>query len=298
MLLSMTGHGEAHSRVGGRAIAVDVRTVNNKYFKVSMRTGDRYLALEPLIESAVRQQVRRGTVQVELRIEREATPDDYRLNETVLASYRRQLELLESQLRLSEPIRLEALLALPGVVEERAAVRASDDSLWPEVEPVLRAALDNLDRMRREEGRAMSVDLRSNRELVAAALDRIETRAPLVIAAYRARLLERVNSWVQGLDASGMPPVTPADIVREVGLFTDRSDISEETVRLRSHLAQFDTLVKQPEPAGRKLDFLIQEMFRETNTIGSKANDVEIAREVIEIKTLIERMREMIQNVE
>jgi uncharacterized protein (TIGR00255 family) len=298
MLLSMTGHGEAHSRVGGRAIAVDVRTVNNKYFKVSMRTGDRYLALEPLIESAVRQQVRRGTVQVELRVEREATPDDYRLNETVLASYRRQLELLESQLQLSEPIRLEALLALPGVVEERAAVRASDDSLWAEVEPVLRAALDNLDQMRREEGRAMSIDLRSNRELVAAALDRIETRAPLVIAAYRARLLERVNSWVQGLDASGMPPVTPADIVREVGLFTDRSDISEETVRLRSHLAQFDTLVKQPEPAGRKLDFLIQEMFRETNTIGSKANDVEIAREVIEIKTLIERMREMIQNVE
>ncbi len=298
MLLSMTGHGEAHSHVGGRAIAVDVRTVNNKYFKVSMRTGDRYTALEPLIEATVRQQVRRGTVQVELRVEREATPDDYRLNETVLASYRRQLESIEQHLRLTEPIRLESLLALPGVVEERAAVRASEDTLWLAVEPVLREALNNLDRMRREEGRAMSADLRGNRELVAAALDRIELRAPLVVALYRTRLLERINNWLQGVDTTGIPAITPTDVVREVGLFTDRSDISEEIVRLRSHLSQFDSLLQQAEPTGRKLDFLIQEMFRETNTIGSKANDVEIAREVIEIKTLIERMREMIQNVE
>lgn len=298
MLLSMTGHGEAHSQVEGRAIAVDVRTVNNKYFKFSMRTGDRYAALEPLIESAVRQQVRRGTVQVELRVARESTPEDYRLNETVLVSYRSQLESIERHLRLTDPIRLESLLALPGVVEELAATPASEDSLWPEVEPVLRQALDNLDRMRREEGRAMAVDLRSNRELVAQALGRIEERAPLVVAAYRTKMLERVNSWVQGLDTAGVPALTPADVVREVGVFTDRSDISEEIVRLRSHLSQFDSLLHQAEPTGRKLDFLIQEMFREVNTIGSKANDVAIAREVIEIKTLVERMREMIQNVE
>lgn len=298
MLLSMTGHGEAHSRSGGRAIAVDVRTVNNKYFKLSMRTGDRYLALEPLIEATVRQQVRRGTVQVELRVERESTPDDYRLNETVLASYRNQLESIERYRKLTDPIRLESLLGLPGVVEERAALPTSDDSLWPAVEPVLREALDNLDRMRRDEGRAMAADLRTNRELVATALSRIEERAPLVVAAYRTRLLERVNNWVQNLETSGAPTITPADVVREIGLFTDRSDVSEETVRLRSHLSQFDSLIQQSEPTGRKLDFLIQEMFREVNTIGSKANDVDIAREVIEIKTLIERMREMIQNVE
>jgi uncharacterized protein (TIGR00255 family) len=298
MLLSMTGHGEAHSRSDGRAIAVDVRTVNNKYFKFSMRAGDRYLALEPLIEGFVRQQVRRGTVQVELRIARESTSDDYRLNEVVLASYRRQLESIERHLQLTEPIRLESLLALPGVVEELAATPASEDSLWPEVEPVLREALERLDQMRRAEGRAMAADLRSNRELVALALGRIEERAPQVVAAYRARLLERVNNWVQGLDVAGVPPLTPSDIVREVGLFTDRSDISEEIVRLRSHLAQFDSLLQQAEPTGRKLDFLIQEMFREVNTIGSKANDVAVAREVIEIKTLVERMREMIQNVE
>ncbi len=140
----------------------------------------------------------------------------------------------------------------------------------------------------------MGRDLHANCQAIAADLDQIEQRAPLVVEAYRKRLMERLNKLLEefGLE------IQPADVVREVGLFTDRSDISEEIVRLRSHLQQFDAIARTEQGNGRKLEFVIQEMLRETNTIGSKANDAEIARHVVEIKTAIERMREMIQNVE
>jgi uncharacterized protein (TIGR00255 family) len=148
--------------------------------------------------------------------------------------------------------------------------------------------------MRREEGLAMATDLAANCRAAVASLDRVERRAPLVIDEYRSRLFDRLKRTLAELNVV----LQPADVIKEVGLFADRSDISEEIVRLRSHLEQFQATMALPESSGRKLDFLTQEMFREANTIGSKANDVEIAKHVIEIKTSIERIREMIQNVE
>jgi len=183
---------------------------------------------------------------------------------------------------------------LPGVVTESASRRSDADAVWPVLEGALNEALENLSRMRADEGAAMGRDLHANCQAIDADLEQIGQRAPLVVDAYRKRLLERLNKLLEefGLE------IQAADIVREVGLFTDRSDISEEIVRLRSHLQQFDAIARTEQNNGRKLDFLIQEMLRETNTIGSKANDSEIARHVVEIKTAIERMREMIQNVE
>ncbi len=140
----------------------------------------------------------------------------------------------------------------------------------------------------------MAADLAANARAIAAELAAVERRAPQVVDAYRGRLGERLNKLLGELGVQ----VQPADIVREVGIFAERSDVAEETVRLRSHLEQFDTVMATDESSGRKLEFLTQEMFRETNTIGSKANDAEIARHVIEMKSAIERMREMIQNVE
>jgi len=136
--------------------------------------------------------------------------------------------------------------------------------------------------------------LHANCEVIATELDRIEERAPLVVEAYRKRLTERLNKLLEEYEVS----IEATDVVREVGIFADRGDISEEIVRLRSHLRQFDAIAASEESNGRKLEFLIQEILRETNTIGSKANDAEIAGHVVEIKTAIERMREMIQNVE
>ncbi len=140
----------------------------------------------------------------------------------------------------------------------------------------------------------MAADLRSNCLTIATELAEIERRAPLVAEGYRTRLTERLQSVLTEFQVS----LNPADLIKEVSIFAERSDISEETVRLRSHLEQFDTIMELPESSGRKLEFLVQEMFREANTIGSKANDVQISRHVIDIKAAIERIREMIQNVE
>lgn len=294
MLLSMTGHGEAHRHAENLVVAVEVRTINNRYFKLSVRAADNYASLEPLIEDVVRQQVRRGTVQVTLRVDRRPSPDDYQLNEVVLGSYRRQLEAMHERLHIGEPVRLETLLSLPGVVNEKFAHDDAVESEWPVIQQALTEALGNLDRMRREEGKAMSVDLLAQCEVLAAELVGVERRTPVVVEKYRVRITEKLNKLLSELGVS----VQPADVIREVGLFADRSDIAEEVVRLKSHLEQFAAIMKEPDSVGRKLDFLIQEMFRETNTIGSKSNDADISKHVVEMKTAIERMREMIQNVE
>ncbi len=291
MLLSMTGHGEARAREAGVAVAVELRTVNNRYFKLSARLGDGYDAWESRIESIVRERVRRGTVQISVRVDQEVAPDRYRLNAAVLAGYRRQLEELAGSNYASH---WESLLALPGAVIEHVSEPGELEAVWALAEKTLGEALTNLDLMRREEGRAMEADLVANCRAIAEQLELISGRSPLVAEAYRTRLTERLNKLLAEFERQ----IEPADIVREVGSFAERSDISEEIVRLRSHLDQFQGFMALSESSGRKLDFLTQEMFRETNTIGSKANDAIIAGHVVEIKARIERMREMIQNVE
>jgi uncharacterized protein (TIGR00255 family) len=294
MLLSMTGHGEAQVQGDGLFAVAEVRTVNNRFLKVSIRISDGYGSLEPRIEAVVRRTIRRGSVMINLRVDREPSPDDYRLNETVLTSYRRQLESVCEKATLSDSVSLDALLILPGVVTEAGPRHVDTDADWPLIEQTLTAALENLSEMRTEEGRAMARDLQANCEQIATELGQIAERAPLVVSNYEKRLTDRLNKLLAEHEVN----VQPADIVREVGIFADRGDISEEMVRLRSHLDQFQTIAQAEESAGRKLEFVIQEILRETNTIGSKANDAEIARHVVEIKTCIERMREMIQNVE
>ena len=296
MLQSMTGFGEARSQQDGLAVAVEIRTVNNRFFKLTVRTSEGYGSLEPLVERSVRDAVHRGTVQVAVRVDRKRSPDDYRINVEVLDRYRRQLGELSRAWNAEKTggPSIEALLALPGVVDDASGSAVDATADWPLIEQTVRAAIENLGRMRAEEGRAMAADLATNCQTVAANLDRIERRAPRVVEEYRGRLFDRLNRTLAELDVV----LDPAEIIKEVSLFADRSDISEEIIRLRSHLEQFHATVELPESTGRKLDFLTQEMFRETNTIGAKANDVEIARHVIEIKTAVERIREMIQNIE
>ena len=294
MLLSMTGFGEARCHQDGLAVSVEVRCINSRYLKLSIRTTDGFGALEPQIEPIVRKRIRRGTIQVTVHVDRERSPADYRINTTALDGYRQQLEAIRQLWSLSQPCSLESLLMLPGVVEENAGGSADVAGDWPLIRQTLEAAMSSLERMRVEEGRAMTTDLRANCRAVAASLDEVQRRAPLVVEAYRTRLEERLQKILADFNVT----LDPADLIREVSLFADRSDISEEIVRLRSHLEQFEAIMQSPESSGRKLDFLTQEMVREGNTIGSKANDVEIARHVVEIKAAVERIREMIQNVE
>jgi uncharacterized protein (TIGR00255 family) len=290
----MTGFGEAHYQQDGLAVTVEVRAINNRFFKLSVRSSDGYAFVEPLVEAVVRKSVHRGTIQVNVWVERQRSLDEHNINLEVLLRYRRQLESLRQEGEGSRPVPLEALLALPGVVDEVSAQRIDAEAEWPLIERVLRSAMDRLAGMRRDEGRAMTADLAANCRLLGGCLERIERRAPMVVEDYRHRLHERIGRALAELEMR----LAPEDLVKEVSLFADRGDISEEIVRLRSHLDQFQAEVELPEGSGRKLDFLTQEMFREANTIGSKANDVEIARDVIELKTAIERIREMIQNIE
>lgn len=290
----MTGFGESHEQDQGLSVAVEVRTVNNRYFKLSLKCPEAFGALEGEIETVARQLIKRGTVQIALRVDRARAAEDYRLNLTALASYREQLQQALSKWHLADNVAVDALLALPGVVEETTLRTADAAQHWPLIRRTLEQALSNLARMRGEEGKAMAIDLRENCRAIAGELAAVETRAPLVVDGYRNRLEERLKKAL----AEYQVTLDPADVIREVSLFADRSDVSEECVRLRSHLEQFETFLQESDSAGRKLDFLTQEMFRETNTIGSKANDVQIARHVIEMKAAIERIREMIQNVE
>lgn len=291
---SMTGFGESHCVEGGLAVSVEVRTINSRYFKLSLRTSEGFGALEPQVEAVIRRRIRRGTVMVFVRVDRARTPDDYKINTQVLQGYRRQLEAISREWKDSGPVPLANLLLLPGVVDEADAGMVNASDSWPVICRALETALDHLEQMRIDEGSAMAADLRANCSAVAVSLDEIQKRAPLVRDAYRARLQERLNKILAEMQMT----LDPSDVLKEVGLFAERSDISEEVVRLRSHLQQFDAVLALPESSGRKLEFLTQEMFREVNTIGSKANDVEISRHAIEIKAAVERIREMIQNIE
>ncbi|HUT12425.1 MAG TPA: YicC/YloC family endoribonuclease [Thermoguttaceae bacterium] len=290
----MTGFGEAHCQQGSLTVAVEVRTVNSRFFKLSVRAGEGYGPLEPKIEAVVRRSIRRGAVQVTLRIHQARPLEDFKINAEVLDRYRRQLETLHRQWNVPGDTYLEALLPLPGVVNEDARASLDLEADWPVIAQTLEAAMESLARMRSEEGRAMEEDLRANRTAIVTALERVQQRAPLVADGYRARLDQRLKNVLTEYGVS----LDPADLIREVSLFAERGDISEEIVRLFSHLDQFEATMDLQESSGRTLEFLTQEMFRETNTIGSKGNDVEIARDVIEIKAAIERMREMIQNIE
>jgi len=290
----MTGFGEAHRKNATMAVAAEVRTINSRYFKLVIRCGDGYSALEPLLENLVRQHIKRGTIQVSLRIDRTRASDDFRLDTTVLAGYRQQLLELYRSWNVSQPIVVESLLALPGVINENGAVSLDATRDWPLVSEAVEAALVSMNAMRAEEGRAMLADLGGNGAAITRELDAIEQRSPNVADSYRARLTERLTKTL----AEYQITLAPGDLIREISIYAERSDISEEIVRLRSHLDQFAATLELDESSGRKLEFLTQEMFRETNTIGSKANDVQISKHVIEIKAAIERIREMIQNVE
>jgi uncharacterized protein (TIGR00255 family) len=293
-LLSMTGFGDARDERDDHAISAEVRTINNRHFKLNLRTTEGYAALDARVEAVVREYVRRGTVNVNIRIRHMSAAEDYRLNTDVLENYIDQLQKLSAKRNFDEKLRLEPLASLPGVIEQLSSEAHDPNEVWPLLEPTLRTALESMTQMRVAEGRALAADLEAQCGTVDGSLKNIASRSPQVVEGYRQRLQDRVGEALAKFNVS----IEPIDVVREICVFADRSDISEEIVRLRSHLAQFAQALQSAESAGRKLEFICQEMGRETNTIGSKANDAEISHEVVEIKTALERIREQIQNVE
>jgi uncharacterized protein (TIGR00255 family) len=298
VLLSMTGFGEARLEREGLAIAIEVRAVNNRYLKVSVRGSEPYPMLEPELEKNVRKYIRRGTVTIHIRCERAFRPVDFSLNTVALSSYINQLkQACEQTNNLALlPHLLPQVLSLPGVVPEPGgrSGRPADEELAV-VEATLEAALQKLHQMRTNEGHAMAEELLLHRRAIAEQLQAIHVSAPKIIENFRVRIRERVAAAL----AENQIHVRTEDMIREVAIFAERADVSEEITRLNSHLEQFETVVrKETDGPGRKLEFLVQEMGREANTIGSKAGDVSISRAVVEIKATLEKIRELVQNVE
>lgn len=293
MLVSMTGFGEAHSQGGPLEIAAEVRTINSRHLKFSLRCPEAYSVLEPLIETLVRDKFRRGTVQLNLRVSRATAADDYRINRAVLESYLRQVDEVVSEHR-ADDVPIASLLSLPGVIEENRSRVEDPQADWEVIEPVVAAACEAASKFRLREGQALADDLITQCAAINGSLQSIADRAPKLGDEYRQRLTGRIDRALAGMDIT----LQPTDVIREVAIYCDRSDISEEVVRLRSHLEQFERTVKLADGGGRKLEFITQEMGREVNTIGSKANDTEISANVVDMKTALERIREQIQNVE
>jgi uncharacterized protein (TIGR00255 family) len=287
----MTGFGEAHHRDDRLIAHAEIRALNNRNFRLVCRLSDPYEMLEPDIERLVREVVRRGAVQVSLQVERPKRPEDYRLNLVALKSYQSQLQDLRPP--GEPPIDPSLLLALPGVVEDRRPTAESSHDDWPVLAPVLGQALDAFQAARAQEGQAMSQELLALGSALSEELERVAARSPELVGSYQQRLLERVQALVQD-----RVTVRPEDLIREVAILAERADVSEEVTRLRAHLTQYQEVIRGPESAGRKLEFVVQEMGRETNTIGSKANDVGVSRSVVEMKGYLEKIRELIQNVE
>jgi uncharacterized protein (TIGR00255 family) len=292
----MTGYGEASYSSDVLQLAIELRAVNNRYLKVTLRAVEPYNLLEAEVEKVVRRSVKRGTLQVHLRCTRRLAAQDFQINAVALKSYVEQVHRLCGEMGLpgAEQTLLGQALALPGVVPEPANASLNLEEEWPTLERVLEQALTKLQTMRLEEGRAMAQELLNLRDVIAGHLEKIRGRIPQVAAAYRERLLERVRTALGELDVK----IDRNDLIKEVSIFTERSDIAEEVVRLASHLEQFKDIIHEPESPGRKLEFLTQEMSREANTIGSKASDVDISREVVEIKAALEKIRELVQNIE
>lgn len=296
MLLSMTGYGEARHQGDALSLSIELRALNNRYLKVSVRAPEPYNLLEAEFEKVVRKTVKRGTIQVHVRIDRQSSAQDFRINTVALASYVQQLKAVGAQLGLGEgsQVLLGQALALPGVVADPALQSGSLLDDWPLIETVLTQALARLQQMRAEEGKAMTEELRSHQRTIVGHLDAIRQRTPQIVEAFRDRLLERVRKLLQDVDVQ----IDKDTVIREVALFAERSDIAEEVVRLATHLDQFLEIMKEKDGAGRKLEFLVQEMSRETNTIGSKASDTGVSKDVVSIKHVLEQVRELIQNVE
>lgn len=289
----MTGHGQANIRHGDFAIDVEIRTVNNRHLKVVSKVSDSASAIEPQLESIVREFLKRGSVTVSVRVSQSGISNAATINQKTLEDYLTQSKSIADKLGIQLEYDLGQLLLLPGVLESTRQLD-DDDQLIEMVLATVRSALLDLQSMRSKEGEAMRNQFAETLSEIGENQALIEQRAPEVVAEYRKKLDLRIRTGLAHLGHG----VTEIDLLREVLTYADRCDISEEITRLASHLSQFRTALSHPESQGRRLDFLIQELFRETNTIGSKANDSQVSQHVVSIKTAIEQMRELVQNVE
>jgi len=288
----MTGYGKGEASSPRGSFSIEIRSVNHRYGEVSVRMPRGFMSLENEVKRLVSSVIKRGKIDVIVQWEEATTSDSIpQIDHAAARGYREAFSRLADELQLARQIPLTLIIAQKGVMKE--AVTSIDES---EFQPLLISAVQSavtaIDAMRQREGDALEIDLMARRQQVAEWSGCIGGRVPQVVLEYRQKLKNRLDLLLDGIE------MDETRLAQEIALMADRCDITEELVRLSSHFSQFDEAMRLSEPVGRKLDFLMQEMNREVNTIGSKSNDVEITTLVIQIKAEMEKMREQVQNVE
>ena len=291
-LKSMTGFGEGSASAGGICVTAEVSSVNRKQLDVNISLPRNLVALDARIQSRVRQEFSRGRISGIVRVEAaDGTAGTVKIDGQLASQYIEGIRAVAKKLKLADDLGAETIARLPGLVSVEQE-KLDADHVAAVLDEALDKALRGLSKMRTAEGRALAADLRERLALLEEGMKAIKTRSSGVVESYRAKLFQR-------LEDAGLEDLAADErMVKEIAIFADRCDISEELTRLKSHLAQARKLLRSTEPVGRTLDFLCQELFREINTVGSKANEVEITRQVVAFKTELERIREQVQNIE
>ncbi len=292
MLRSMTGYGRGEGTVAGRHIVFEVKSVNHKYFEMNARVTRGYLFLEERLKGFLQTRLSRGKVDLFLQIENlEESDVQVQVNHSLAAGYYKALQVLQTRYQLPDGPSLALLSRYPDLFSVHKAPE-DEDAVWEAVLQVAAPAVDSLVRMRETEGAQLRKDITAKAGNILSMVEQVETLAPQAVNEYRERLQNRIQELL------GSSRFDEQRVLTEVAVFADKSAVDEETVRLRSHFSQLDKLMDSNEPVGRKIDFLVQEMNREANTIGSKSQNTAIAYLVVDIKSEIEKIREQVQNLE
>jgi uncharacterized protein (TIGR00255 family) len=293
MINSMTAYAAVQKKTDDWEVSVEMRSVNNRFLDVAIRLPSRYTELEEQVKKVISRRFLRGRIEVRFDIARtESGVPTFEVDEALADGYVRLLQSLKERYAIVEPLSLKHLLELPGVIRS-VENRSESGQAWPVVEKCLEEAASALEEMRKREGDFIAADLEARISAIGVRFEEIEAAAKELPGIYRQRLLERIEALTDGTVLAD-----PTRVAQEVAFMAERSDISEEIVRAASHLKQFTIFMAEPEPAGKKINFLLQELNREVNTIGSKADRTGISHRVVEIKTELEKIREQIQNIE
>lgn len=292
MIKSMTGYGRAEETVGGYAVTVEIKSVNHRYFEFSSRTPRAYGFLDEKLKSYLQGEISRGKVDCYVQIEALEEADVIvNLNLSLAKGYLDAFKALSEEFGLDNDVKVSTLSRNSDIFSIHKT-QADEDAIWAVVQPVAAKALEKFIAMRLHEGERLRDDVLSRAEIILSDVAFIEERSPQTVIEYNEKLLQRMKSVLEDVH------VDEQRLLTEAAIFADKVAVAEETVRLRSHIGQLREFFESSEAIGRKLDFLVQEINREANTIGSKAQDVEIARRVINIKSEVEKIREQIQNIE
>lgn len=295
MIRSMTGYGRAEAVLGGRKYVVEIKSLNHRYLELSLRIPANLLPLEMEIKKKINEHLIRGKIDITIRRETYSGIEGSRLLEVNLPLVKNYYDLLiqlKDLFNLKEDITLDMMAGLKDVFIPLETLEDEITVLWEGLAGVLSNAIAALIDMRQKEGEVLGQDLKARLYLINEHLDEIDARAPQIVLEYQKRLVERIRELMDGM------VIDESRLSQEVAIMAEKSDITEEIVRFRSHIKQFFEMLKSPEAMGRKVDFLIQEMNREVNTIGSKSSDAEVSCHVIEIKSELAKLREQVQNLE